>query len=136
MLLLVLIRYLLLPRTTFLLWYRHIQIRAAIANASQAASSIAKLPELRLGVGYKDPSTVSNNSTTRMSQNTQGFLLNSLFISNQTYGTTLEPANVLLSTFWAQIVNQPQYYSWASGLAPAQNMESRFSQIGFGAALV
>ena len=45
-------------------------IRAGIANASQATSSIAKLPELRLGVGFKDSSTVSNSNTTRMSPNT------------------------------------------------------------------
>jgi glycogen debranching enzyme len=89
-------------------------IRAGIANASQAASCIAKLPELRLGVGFKDLSGVVNANDTRLSPNTQGFLLDALFIANQTFGTPLDSANFLLRTFCAQMVNQPQYYSGAS----------------------
>lgn len=74
-------------------------IRAGIANASQATSSIAHLPSLHLGVGFKESSGAANTSTTRTSLNTQGFFLEAMFIANQTYGVHLDSAEFLLGTF-------------------------------------
>jgi hypothetical protein len=90
-------------------------IRAGIANASQAASSIAALPSLFLGSGYKDTSSAANSSTTQLSPNTQGFLLEALFIANKTLAVqSLDIATTLLDTFWPQMLSRSRYYTGAT----------------------
>ncbi|KIW14305.1 hypothetical protein PV08_07087 [Exophiala spinifera] len=89
-------------------------IRAGIANATQAAAMIQKVPQLRLGIGFKDSSMVNSTATTQLSPNTQGFLLEALFLAHRDFGTPLDSARVLLDTFWAAMVTQNQYYSGAS----------------------
>ncbi|KAK3630748.1 hypothetical protein LTR56_017305 [Elasticomyces elasticus] len=53
-------------------------IHSGAANSSQAASSIAKLDELRCGVGYKLGSGDICSDSYEISPNTNGFLLDSL----------------------------------------------------------
>ncbi|KAJ9629961.1 hypothetical protein H2203_002346 [Taxawa tesnikishii (nom. ined.)] len=89
-------------------------IRAGIANATQAAAMIENIPQLRLGIGFKDSSVVNSTSTTQLSPNVQGFLLEALFIANREFGTPLDSAQVLLDTFWPAMVTQNEYYSGAS----------------------
>ena len=86
-------------------------IRAGIANSSQAASSVAILPQLFYGIGYKDKLSAANSSVTQLSPNTQGFLLESLFIANRTFGTPLDAAKAMLGTYWPQMLNQSRYYT-------------------------
>ena len=90
-------------------------IRAGIANASQAAMSISKLPLLKYGVGYVSDSTVARSSVTQLSPNILGFLLESLFIANTTLGVqSLDVAKDLLDNFWSKMVTQNEYYTGAS----------------------
>lgn len=89
-------------------------IRAGIANATQTASMLSKLPSLRVGIGFKDSTLVESSNTTNLSPNTQGFLLESLFIANRAFGTSLDSAAVLLNEFWPVMVSQNKYYSGSS----------------------
>ncbi|TKA58230.1 hypothetical protein B0A55_13698 [Friedmanniomyces simplex] len=90
-------------------------IRAGVANATRAASSIAALPSLFLTIGYKDTSSAANSNTTQLSPNTQGFLLESLMIANATLGIqTLDVARTMLETFWPKMLEQGPYYTGAS----------------------
>lgn len=59
-------------------------IRSGITNTEKATKSIARLPDSFLKIGYKDNSGASNDGTTQLSPNTQGFLLESLFEANLT----------------------------------------------------
>lgn len=90
-------------------------ILSGAANSSQAASMIAKLPELRLGVGYKTMSSDSNSVTTQLSPNTCGFLLEALLYAHHNLGVqNLTVAKSLLGDFWSKMVTQDEYYSGAS----------------------
>lgn len=90
-------------------------IRAGIANETQAALSISKLPELKYGVGYITETPVVKANDTQLSPNFLGFLLESLFIANSTLGVqTLDVAKDLLDNFWSKMVTQNQYYTGAS----------------------
>ena len=90
-------------------------IRAGVANATQAALSISKLPLLKYGVGYVSDTTVVRSNITQLSPNILGFLLESLFIANTTLGVqTLDVAKDLLDNFWSQMVTQNEYYTGAS----------------------
>ncbi|KAF2159572.1 glycoside hydrolase family 78 protein [Zasmidium cellare ATCC 36951] len=85
------------------------------ANSTQAASMIAKLPDLRLGAGYKTSSSDPDLSTTQLSPNILGMLLEGLFIAHRDLGvenTTV--AKTLLDDFWSQMVLQDEYHSGAS----------------------
>ena len=90
-------------------------IRAGVANATQAALSISKLPLLQYGVGYVSDSTVIPSKETQLSPNILGFLLEALFIANTTLGVqTLDVAKDLLDNFWSKMVTQNEYYTGAS----------------------
>lgn len=90
-------------------------ILSGTANSSQAAAMIAKLPELRLGVGYKTGSSVVDSSTTQLSPNIGGFLLEALFKAERDLGVNnLTVAKSLLDDFWSQMVTQNEYYSGAA----------------------
>jgi hypothetical protein len=90
-------------------------IRAAVANSTQAATSISKLPSLKYGVGYVSDTTAARSTVTLLSPNILGFLLESLFIANTTLGVqTLEVAKDLLDNFWSKMVTQNEYYTGAS----------------------
>ena len=47
-------------------------VRTGIANSSQATSSIALLPQIFYGIGYKETLLATNSSVTQLSPNTQG----------------------------------------------------------------
>lgn len=90
-------------------------IRAGVANSTQVALSISKLPELKHGVGYITDDTVAKANDTQLSPNLLGFLLESLFIANATLGVqSLDVAKDLLDNFWSKMVTQNQYYTGAS----------------------
>ena len=92
-------------------------IRAGIANSSQASSSIQALSSLFYLIGYKDNQMTSNSPTTTLSPNTQGFLLESLFIAytqlNVTADIVVPVLQNLLDVFWPKMLNQNEYYSGA-----------------------
>ena len=92
-------------------------IRAGIANASQATSSIENLSDLFYLIGYKDSTGVPNGSGTQLSPNVQGFLLESLFLAHSKLNVS---ANVIvpvvknmLDVYWPVMVNQNQYFTGA-----------------------
>ena len=90
-------------------------IRAGVANTTQTALSVSKLPLLKYGVGYLTDSTTTGTSTTQLSPNILGFLLESLFIANTTLGIqTLDVAKDILDIFWSKMVTQNEYYTGAS----------------------
>lgn len=90
-------------------------ILSGTANNSQAAAMISKLPELRLGVGYKTSSSVMASDTTQLSPNIGGFLLEALFKAERDLGVNdLTVAKSLLDDFWSQMVTQNEYYSGAA----------------------
>ena len=90
-------------------------IRAGVANATQAAMSISKLSLLKYGVGYVSDTSVVRSNVTQLSPNIFGFLLESLFIANTTFGVqTLDVAKDLLDNFWSKMVTQNEYYTGAS----------------------
>lgn len=90
-------------------------ILSGTANSSQAASMIAKLPELRLGVGYKTDSSVVDSNTTQLSPNICGFLLEAIFKAERDLGVNnLSVAKTLLDQFWSKMVTQNEYYSGGS----------------------
>ncbi|KAL4920615.1 Six-hairpin glycosidase-like protein [Aspergillus aurantiobrunneus] len=88
------------------------------ANTSQAASSIAALSSLRLGVGYKlTTDTSASDPSTNLSPNLSGFLLEALFAYARRapfHAATTEAINTLLTGLWAAMVNQDEYYTGTS----------------------
>ena len=90
-------------------------ILSGAANNTQAASMIAKIPELRLGVGYKTNSGDPDDDTTQLAPNICGFLLEALFYAHLHLGVeSLIVARTLLEDFWSKMVTQNKYYSGAS----------------------
>ncbi|KAJ5732287.1 hypothetical protein N7493_003768 [Penicillium malachiteum] len=93
-------------------------IRAGIASPAQVATSINRLSDVFLDIGYKDNSLTGNSPTTQLSPNTQGFLFESLFIAHLKYNVSAEsvlPTILTLSeTFWSKMVSQNEYYTGAS----------------------
>ncbi|KAL2865074.1 Six-hairpin glycosidase-like protein [Aspergillus lucknowensis] len=87
-------------------------------NTSQAASSIRALSSLRLGIGYKLTSDVSDSDpSTNISPNLSGFLLEALFAysrDNPYNNSHSEAVDVLLNGLWAAMVTQDEYYSGTS----------------------
>jgi hypothetical protein len=92
-------------------------IRAGIANASQAASSIQSLSSMFYQIGYKDSTAIGNGPSTQLSPNVQGFLLESLFLAYINYNVSasiITPVlSNLLDTYWPHMVNQNEYYTGA-----------------------
>ncbi|KAK4899263.1 hypothetical protein LTR27_003495 [Elasticomyces elasticus] len=90
-------------------------ILSGAANSSQAASSIAKLDELRCGVGYKTGSGDVCSDNYEISPNTNGFLLDALFKAHRDLDVrNLTVARVELDDFWSVMFTQNEYYSGAS----------------------
>jgi hypothetical protein len=85
------------------------------ANKTQTVSSIAKLEELRFGVGYKTTSSDAETDDYQIAPNPSGFLLEALFMSRRDLGANSTPAIThLLDNLWASMVNNNEYYSGAS----------------------
>ncbi|KAJ5274082.1 hypothetical protein N7478_009207 [Penicillium angulare] len=93
-------------------------IRGGIASPERVATSISRLSDVFLNIGYKDNSATGNSPNTQLSPNTQGFLFESLFLAHMKYNATIEsvlPAiQVLAETFWPKMVTQNEYYTGAS----------------------
>lgn len=93
-------------------------IRAGIATSDRVASSVARLSDTFLSIGYKDNSATSNAASTQLSPNTQGFLLESLFIAHIQYGVSasevLPAIRNLSEVFWPKMVTQKEYSTGAS----------------------
>ncbi|KAI7113472.1 hypothetical protein KC343_g18935, partial [Hortaea werneckii] len=90
-------------------------ILSGTANSTQAASSIAKMEDLRLGVGYKSTSSEADDDEVELSANILGFVLDALFYAHHTLGVdSLGTAKGLLDDYWSSMVNQDEYRSGAS----------------------
>ncbi|PSK42121.1 Methylenetetrahydrofolate reductase 1 [Elsinoe australis] len=89
-------------------------ILANISTPTQTTSMLSLLPQLRVGIGYKDSTLVNSTSTTQLSPNIAGFLLSALFTANRNFNTTLAPASVLLQDFWPAMFRDEKYRSGAS----------------------
>ncbi|KAI7277601.1 hypothetical protein KC345_g6513 [Hortaea werneckii] len=90
-------------------------ILSGTANSTQAASSIAKMEDLRLGVGYKSTSSETDGDEVELSANILGFVLDALFYAHHTLGVdSLGVAKGLLDDYWSSMVNQDEYRSGAS----------------------
>ncbi|KAI1329412.1 Six-hairpin glycosidase [Xylariaceae sp. FL0255] len=93
-------------------------IKSGIANATQAALSIAQLPNFLVNIGYKDTTSTASSNSTQLSPNTQGFLLESLFLAHLNLGinaSTVTPAvKTMLTQFWPLMVTQNEYTTGAS----------------------
>ena len=92
-------------------------IRGGIANSSQATSSVQSLSSLFYLLGYKDSTGVSNGPGTDLSPNTQGFLLESLFLAytelNVDADIIIPVIKNMLELFWPTMLNQNEYYTGA-----------------------
>ncbi|KAL4988642.1 Six-hairpin glycosidase-like protein [Aspergillus falconensis] len=87
------------------------------ANTSQAASSIAALSTLRLGIGYKTTSDTASEPSTNLSPNLSGFLLEALFKHARRepyHAATAEAIDLLLNGLWAAMVEHDDYYTGTS----------------------
>ena len=90
-------------------------ILAGAANGSQVTSSLAKLDELRCGIGYRTISSEACTDSYQISPNTNGFLLNGLFKAQRDLGVgNLTIARAQLEDFWVAMVDQNEYFSGAS----------------------
>lgn len=89
-------------------------IMSNTANISQTDAMVRKLPELRLGVGYKTDTSVDDSDDSALSPNLSGFLLDALFHAHRRFdASSLDIARTLLLDFWSQMVIQDQYDSGA-----------------------
>jgi hypothetical protein len=86
-------------------------LRSGTASPQQAASSVAGLDRMFHRIGYKDTLGTASNDGTNLSPNTQGFLLDALFVANRTYGTPLDAARNMLGTFWPRMLNGSRFYT-------------------------
>lgn len=93
-------------------------IRGGVASADRVATSIKRLSDVFLDIGYKDNSITANGPTTQLSPNTQGFLFESLFIAHLKYNvsaeTVLPVIQTLAEVFWPKMSTQNEYYTGAS----------------------
>ncbi|KAJ5729584.1 uncharacterized protein N7483_004092 [Penicillium malachiteum] len=93
-------------------------IRAGIASPEQVETSIGRLSDVFLDIGYKYNSVTGDSVNTQLSPTTQGFLFESLFIAHLKYNVSAEsvlPAIKILSkTLWPKMVTQNEYYTGAS----------------------
>ncbi|PYI08416.1 Six-hairpin glycosidase [Aspergillus sclerotiicarbonarius CBS 121057] len=90
-------------------------ILAGVSNTTQAESSIAALSSLRLGVGYKTSTSVSNASTTDLAPFLSGFLLEAILQASRNSPSASQArttaVSVLLDQLWAAMVTQDEYYT-------------------------
>ncbi|RYN99241.1 hypothetical protein AA0120_g2046 [Alternaria tenuissima] len=90
-------------------------ILSGTANVTQAASSIAKLEELRFAVGYKTVSSDLETDDYQLAPNPSGFLLEALFKARRDLGVDSTSAIThLLDNLWGSMVKNNDYYSGAS----------------------
>jgi hypothetical protein len=90
-------------------------ILSGAANDTQAASSIAKLEELRFSLGYRTTSSDEESEDYQLAPNPSGFLLEALFQARRDHGTNGTTAVThLMDDLWGAMVNNDQYYSGAS----------------------
>jgi hypothetical protein len=90
-------------------------IISGTANVTQAASSIAKLEELRFAVGYKTVSSDLETDDYQLAPNPSGFLLEALFKARRDLGVDSTSAIThLLDNLWGSMVKNNEYYSGAS----------------------
>ncbi|KAH8706974.1 Six-hairpin glycosidase-like protein [Phaeosphaeriaceae sp. PMI808] len=90
-------------------------ILSGAANRTQAESSIAKLEELRFGVGYRTISSDAESPDYQLAPNPSGFLLEALFQSRRDWGSNSTTATKhLLDNLWGSMVIDNQYSSGAS----------------------
>lgn len=76
---------------------------------------IAKLPQLKYGVGYVNDTTVVLSNTTQLSPNIYGFVMETLLIANTTMGVQrLDIVKDLLDNFWSKMITQNEHYTGAS----------------------
>ncbi|KAL4954392.1 Six-hairpin glycosidase-like protein [Aspergillus filifer] len=93
-------------------------ILAGTANRTKAASAISALAHLKLGIGYKLSSDLSDTDlSTNLSPNLSGFLLEALFTyaRNAPHDPAVtESVDLLLNGLWAAMVTQDEYYTGTS----------------------
>ncbi|RMY11697.1 hypothetical protein D0868_02987 [Hortaea werneckii] len=90
-------------------------ILSGTANSTRAASSIAKMEDLRSGVGCKSSSGEADGDKVELSANILGFVLDALFYAHHTLGVdSLGVEKSLLDDYWSSMVNQDEYRSGAS----------------------
>ncbi|KAL2879863.1 hypothetical protein SGCOL_004908 [Colletotrichum sp. CLE4] len=76
-------------------------ITSGVANATRASRSLVAASGLKLGPGYKDNSAVSSNDpSVNISPNTNGFLLEALFVGNET-----QAARELMKSLWGAMLS-------------------------------
>jgi hypothetical protein len=93
-------------------------ITSGVATPTRAASSLAKLEDLKLFPGYKDDTTAnSSDPTVNISPNTNGFLLSALMMTN-----TTAPAKYLLDNLWNAMRSDNSLSSGASWEYVGQNL--------------
>lgn len=95
-------------------------ISSGVANEERAASSLAKVADLKLTPGYKDVSTTESSSAD-ISPNTNGFLLAAAMEANDT-----AIAKYLLDNLWTAMTNE-KYSSGASWEYVAQDLSPGLS---------
>ncbi|KAL4965459.1 putative alpha-L-rhamnosidase C [Aspergillus stella-maris] len=90
-------------------------IISGTANRTQAASAISTLSSLKLGIGYKLSSDLSDTDpSTNISPNLSGFLLEALFTyaRNAPHDPAVtESVDLLLNGLWAAMITQDEYYT-------------------------
>lgn len=87
-------------------------IIAGVADKNQSQRMISALQALKLGPAYKESSGVEDGPTVQLSSNMNGFLLQALFIANNTNGIEcLDVAGSLLDEFWSLMITQDEYYT-------------------------
>ena len=93
-------------------------IKGGIATDESSSGSINALADSLLNIGYKDTSDVDSNSNPQLSPNTQGFLLESLFLAyinlKIPVATVLPAIKTLTEKLWPAMAAQGQYYTGAS----------------------
>jgi hypothetical protein len=95
-------------------------ISSGVATEERAASSLARLADLKLAPGYKDIST-TDSSTANISPNTNGFLMAAAMEANDTV-----VAKYLLDNLWAAMMNDT-YGTGASWEYIAQDLSPGLS---------
>lgn len=90
-------------------------ILSGAANKTQTESSIAKLEQLRLAVGYKTTSSDEETDDYQLAPNPTGFLLEALFKSHRDFAANSTPAIThLLEDLWGSMVKNNEYYTGTS----------------------
>lgn len=104
-------------------------ITSGVATATRATSTLAKLDQIKLYPAYADNTQEDSSSNlTKLSPNTNGFLLSALLLANQT-----EPAKYLLDNLWAAMYTQNQFRSGGTWEYVNQNLSpglSLFTSLG------